>query len=518
MDTKSLMIGIAAALVAQVAFPDGIRSSAPRAITYEEFGAAGDGTTDDREAIVAAHKAANAKGLPVRAKDGATYCIGGAGKSAIIKTDVDFGTAKFILDDTKVPRKYITVPAFSIIPDASPVPVNGIGPLAKGQKSLGVKLPGRCLVRLENSGVMRFIRQGRNRTDGAPQQEMVIADGDGRIDPSTPLVWDYEKVTSAKAWPLGGRTITVKGGVFTTIANQAESRYTYYIRGFSVRRSNVRIEGMSNYVTGELDHGAPYSGFLRILDCANVTVTGCVFAAHRMYETIGKTGQPVGMGSYGIAVGSAVNVSFIGCRQTTDILDNRYWGLFGSNYCRNLLFDNCEFSRFDAHMGVANATIRNSTLGHMGVKAIGFGTLLIENTTVRSSGAMVELRSDYGSSWDGEIVIRNCKYAPIPGRSTRMPPLIAGSNLGTHDYGYDCTMPRRIVIDGLEIDDSAWTGARGETCIFAPFDRKCDGDGVRPYPVPEEVTLRNVHTASGRPLKTSRNMSMFGKVKIVQSE
>ena len=518
MDTKSLMIGVAAALVAQVAFPDGIRCSASRAITYEEFGAAGDGTTDDREAIVAAHKAANARGVPVRAKDDATYYIGCAGKSAIIKTDVDFGTAKFILDDTKVPRKYITVPAFSIIPDASPIPVNGSGPLVKGQKDLGVKLPGRCLVRLENSGVMRFVRYGRNRTDGAPQQEMVIADGDGQIDPSTPLVWDYEKVTSAKAWPLDGRTITVKGGVFTTIANQAESRYTYYIRGFCVRRSNVRIEGMSNYVTGELDHGAPYSGFLRILDCANVTVTGCVFAAHRTYETIGRAGQPVSMGSYGIAVGSAVNVSFIGCRQTTDILDNRYWGLFGSNYCRNLLFDNCEFSRFDAHMGVANATIRNSTLGHMGVKAIGFGTLLIENTTVRSSGAMVELRSDYGSSWDGEIVIRNCKYAPIPGRGTRMSPLITGLNLGTHDYGYDCTMPRRIVIDGLEIDDSAWTGARGETYIFAPFDRRCKGDGVRPYPVPEEVTLRNVHTASGRPLKTSRNMSMFGKVKIVQSE
>ena len=160
MDTKSLMIGVAAALVAQVAFPDGIRCSASRAITYEEFGAAGDGTTDDREAIVAAHKAANARGVPVRAKDDATYYIGCAGKSAIIKTDVDFGTAKFILDDTKVPRKYITVPAFSIIPDATPIPVNGIGPLVKGQKDLGVKLPGRCLVRLENSGVMRFVRYG----------------------------------------------------------------------------------------------------------------------------------------------------------------------------------------------------------------------------------------------------------------------------------------------------------------------------------------------------------------------
>lgn len=50
-------------------------SHAAGPVTYEMFGAKGDGKTDDRAAIIAAHKAANETGAPVRAKDGATYYV-----------------------------------------------------------------------------------------------------------------------------------------------------------------------------------------------------------------------------------------------------------------------------------------------------------------------------------------------------------------------------------------------------------------------------------------------------------
>jgi FHS family L-fucose permease-like MFS transporter len=46
-----------------------------KVVTYEEFGAKGDGRTDDRSAIVRAHAAANERGARVRAKDGATYYL-----------------------------------------------------------------------------------------------------------------------------------------------------------------------------------------------------------------------------------------------------------------------------------------------------------------------------------------------------------------------------------------------------------------------------------------------------------
>ena len=42
-------------------------------VTYEQFGALGDGKTDDMDAIIAAHAYANEHRLPVKAKDDATY-------------------------------------------------------------------------------------------------------------------------------------------------------------------------------------------------------------------------------------------------------------------------------------------------------------------------------------------------------------------------------------------------------------------------------------------------------------
>lgn len=69
-------------------------SCSPKYLTYEQFGAKGDGVTDDLLAIIATHDAANEKGLPVRATNGKTYYIGNTKGTAVVRTDVDFGTAK----------------------------------------------------------------------------------------------------------------------------------------------------------------------------------------------------------------------------------------------------------------------------------------------------------------------------------------------------------------------------------------------------------------------------------------
>jgi hypothetical protein len=189
-----------------------------------------------------------------------------------------------------------------------------------------------------------------------------------------PIIWDFDQITDITALPIDETTLTITGGRFTTIANSAESRYTYYSRGIAIRRSNVLVDGLEHRVTGEGDQGAPYGGFLNIPNCAYVTVRNTILTGRKTYRTIGAAGVPVSMGSYDISLNRALNVSFVNCSQTNDINDGRYWGIMGSNYCKNLVFDNCTFSRFDAHMGVANATIRNSTLGHQGINAIGSGT------------------------------------------------------------------------------------------------------------------------------------------------
>lgn len=141
------------------------------------------------------------------------------------------------------------------------------------------------------------------------------------------------------------------------------------------------MNGLEHRITGEGDHGAPYGGFINVGDCAYVTVRNTILTGHKTYQTIGAAGVSVSMGSYDLSLNRALNVSFVNCSQTNDINDSSYWGILGSNYCKNLAYDNCILSRFDAHMGVANATIRNSTLGHQGINAIGVGTFTVENST-----------------------------------------------------------------------------------------------------------------------------------------
>jgi hypothetical protein len=224
------------------------------------------------------------------------------------------------------------------------------------------------------------------------------------------------------------------------------------------------------------------------------------------------------MGSYDITVNRAINVSFIECSQTNDIKDGRFWGIMGSNYCKNLLLDGCTFSRFDAHQGVANATIRNSTLGHMGINAIGYGLLTVEDSTVYGR-TLINLRPDYGSTWEGEFVIRNCLFVPACGRPVSAS-LIGGSYSGQHDFGYTCYMPERITIDTLHVDDTRHPGNYQGPAIFANFNRRfTDGSYVEKYPYikTREVVLKNVTTASGKPLRLSDNPFMFRDVAVVST-
>jgi hypothetical protein len=482
-------------------------------VRYSDFGATGDGKTDDIDAIAATHAYANEQKLLVKADEGATYYIGGKARTAIIQTDTDFGTANFLIDDTEVQN--IRVPIFLVSSRLQAFQPEGIPSLKRNQEKLPISLPGTCLITVVDTNVRRYIRFGLNQNNGSPQTDIFVADKNGQIDMDSPIVWDFEQITEITALPLDEQTLTLTGGRFTTIANQAESKYTYHQRNIAIRRSHVVVDGLEHHITGEGEHGAPYGGFLSIRDCAFVTVKNTLLTGHKTYQTIGAAGKPVSMGSYDLSVSRALQVSFVNCSQTNDINDRTYWGILGSNYCKNLLYDSCRFSRFDAHMGVANATIRNSTLGHMGINAIGTGTLTVENSTINGR-TLVNLRSDYGSTWQGEFIIRNCVFVPGGGKEMRAR-LIGGSNSGQHDFGYTCYMPERITIENLHIDDSNHPEAYLGPVIFGDFNPNMTDDSYQekfPYVRTKEVLLKNVTTASGKEIRVSENPFLFQAVKV----
>ena len=467
-------------------------------VTYEQFGAKGDGETDDFAAIVEAHKYANENGLAVLASETATYYISGKSKTARIMTDTDWSTARFIIDDTNVENRNSWI--FHVAPTQEAYFITGqtAPSLSMDATNIGTSLAGKSLVVLTDSNVKRYIRKGANQNAGSAQSDVILVDADGNIDAATPLIWDFNAITGATVYPIDTETLTIKGGRFTTLANGAPSEYTYYTRGIQVRRSNTVIDGLYHDVKNEGKTGAPYSAFVSLSCCADVTVKNSTFTGHKKYSTIGSAGTSVQMGTYDIGAATAVNASFVNCNQTNDITDGNYWGIAGTNYCKNLVYDGCAFSRFDAHQGVLNATVKNSVLGHHGIKLIGSGTALIENTTVMAQD-FVDLREDYGSTWNGELIIRNCKFYPT-GVSMH---IINANNSETHDFGYTCHLPQRIEIDGL------FVYRPGFNYLFNKVNPN-HKDSV-PFPVvtPQEIIVKDFDCVLGGKLLVSQNKDMF---------
>ena len=153
----------------------------------------------------------------------------------------------------------------------------------------------------------------------------------------------------------------------------------------------------------------------------------------------------------------------------------------------------------------------------MGINAIGSGILTVENTTINGR-TLVNLRSDYGSTWQGELIIRDCVFVPSAGKPASAS-LIGGSYSGQHDFGYTCYMPERITIENLKIDDSNHPDDYQGPAIFANFNKEMTDNSYQeqfPYVKTKEVILRNVTTTSGKTLRVSDNSFMFKDVKVVK--
>ena len=299
-------------------------------VRYEKFGAVGDGVANDFEAIVKAHKFANENGLPVKADNGATYYIGGQNMTATIQTDTDWGKAKFIIGDTAVENHRANI--FQVTSVLKSFRPEGITSLSKNQAKIDISLPAPCFISVTDSKTKRYIRYGLNQNKGSFQTDVFIVDKKGNVVMDAPIIWDFKQITQITAQPIDRKQLNISGGIFTTKANAAESKYSYYGRGIAIRRSNVLVDGLKHYVVDEGDHGAPYGGFINIGSCAYVTVKNTVLTGHKTYRTIGSAGKSVTMGTYDINLNRALNVSFVNCSQTNDIKDGKPLGNHGLKF------------------------------------------------------------------------------------------------------------------------------------------------------------------------------------------
>ena len=435
-------------------------------VYYEDFGAVGDGVHDDWEAIRDAHNYANERrteGYSVKAKAGATYLIRDITKPTFIMTDVDWTGAKFIIDDTDLVKDDLRRGRiFHVAPEEprralTEEEIKEIFPESKIDKnnftSVKWKYGFPALLFIYNEKHKNYRRMGRDGlpTGGGSQLELISVDKDGNVSDTTPLLCDYEEITALHIIRCDDMPITLHGGRFTTIKNDTVFTAgigTYLERGIFSKRSNITYLGVEHYVRENPDDGNKYpasSGFIFLEDSNNVKLIGCTLTGHRKYFD----------GTYDFQCYRANDILLYKCVQSNFYLEdgktpsmhnNLYWGIMGSSYCKNITFDSCTMSRYDAHAGIYNGKITNCTMN--GIEIIGGGDFLIENSKlVLSRNILIDLRTDYGSTWRGNITIRNCEVVNFKPDSTH----VFSAHWANWPFGYECHMPN-LLIDGLKFD------------------------------------------------------------------
>ena len=356
---------------------------------------------------------------------------------------------------------------------------------------LGLGRP--VMLQVFNEDHRNFIRHGANANTGAIQHEVILVDAEGNIDPSTPFMFDYEKITKIIVCEIDTTPITINGGIFTTYANCPEvSTNTAYARNIQVSRPNTTVMNVTHKIEREGDTGAAYDGFLRVHLTYNVTFDNCVYTGHKIYTNSSGTQ----IGNYDISATSSINIRWIDCDQTNffrnestgETTEFTRWGVMVSSYCKNLSFDGCRLSRVDAHAGIYNVSIKNSTL--INITIDGGGTAFVENTTLYNKEA-ITLRKDYGSFWHGDIILKNITFQNLGDNATGVVNLIDATwYYDNHDYGYPTPLPTNITADGVNVATNAEIRVFKNAFVIGTTDI---ANGNSSMTAPEKITVANTN-------------------------
>ena len=155
------------------------------------------------------------------------------------------------------------------------------------------------------------------------------------------------------------------------------------------------------------------------------------------------------MGSYELTAGTSTNITWKNCTQSNMFQEDgsiKSGGMMGTNYCKNLRFENMFVCSFDAHCGTYNATLIDSTCEH--INFIGEGDIVLKNVTMHSNAGRsgLVLRSDYGSTWQGNVYIDGLTLKYYSGTFLEL----INAQWANHFFGYQTYLPENIYMNNVK--------------------------------------------------------------------
>ena len=401
-------------------------------VTYEDFGAKGDGVSDDGEYIRQAHLKANELNKQIFCPIPKKYYIKEI-ENIPISTNVDWNNSEIIIDDNTT----LTKPIF-IVKDTSPTLTlnrDDCASLVNISKSTDkIELLsgyGDIFVELINEDKKIFIREGANADSGSNLSDMTIIDNNGVL--KYPLEWDFEKITQIKISPLPDNYLTIKNGIFKTVSDSYNSN-AYINRGININRNNTIIKNITHNIIQDKENiGRCYNGFLYVHNCSNIKIIDTKLSP-RYFKYVNK----VASGTYDIGVYNCLNLLIDNMEAFSTTKE--HWGVWGGNFIKNLDVRNSKLNRIDAHKGVFNVSISNSCIGDKGLTLCGGGKLVIKDCDIYASN-LITFRGDFGATWLGDIYIDNIRHYTLSNK----PSILNCSYNVSHNYGYDCDLGKNII-------------------------------------------------------------------------
>ena len=383
-----------------------------------------------------AHEYANAHGLPIKL-GGGHYVIKNY-NFIPVKTSVDFGTSVFHMAEDNY-SKYAH--PFHVYSDYEWKQAESVSDftIKKGQKTVPQwkKYAGHLLLITDNNRKVAY-RNGNPET-GQTVRDLVYIGFGGEIIGE--MVHDYlTSDNTVEVRKVDTIPITIKGGSFLWngrmgMESQVRDVESY---GFVIARDRVTIEGQTagyeqNVLYNEVAHGG---GFYVPSKVYNFKLKDIEISSRKRVED-----------EYAYSISGSLVLNYT-LENVNGMSDSTYWSSMGTNEITNLVVENCNMRRIDVHYNAQNVRIFRSDL--QAISVVGGGELEVKTTSIRDekTNSFIGFRGDYGSTWDGNITIDDCKLIVQGLETNRVSLLVFWPP--TADFGYPIVFGHKIKVTNFD--------------------------------------------------------------------